>query len=179
MIKNISVLYVLIFAISCKERQSESNLKSGEINNNNSYITKVVTLNSPGDTSNIEFEYAGYSFKMYYSKNKPQFIVVKNNLGANNKPMNHYAAENKGLYITSFDSSSVSAFGVKYLNGHNGIDVILNPADGTPKFFNQWEEYTNDGLKYDFSEVYKGKLKVYQYKDGEVVDSFYMTRQNK
>ena len=173
--------YTLIFIISFFFFVACNNKRSSNLGKSKSEfaINPQIILNAPGDTSEIDFEHGGYLFKMYYSKNIPQYIVVKNKTLVNKLKMNHYASENNGLYMTLSDSASVNALGFKYLNGHNGVDIIMNPSDNRIKFLKDWKEYTNDGNKYDFSEVEKGKLKVYKYKDGEVIDSFLMKRQDK
>jgi hypothetical protein len=86
--------------------------------------------------------------------------------------MTHYAINNKGLYASfDIDSNKIRAFGAKYLDGRNGVDVVLKPNGIETESLKVWTDYTNDGLQYNFLDG-GTKIMVFRYHNGVVTDSF-------
>jgi hypothetical protein len=173
--KKIKFFIFLAFAISCNTRQSGNKRSTTNDFLNEGLIKPIIKLNSEKDTESVILKFSGQIFKINYYKNKPQYIVLDNETFGKGVALNEFAQENKGIYYSVTDSSTIRAFGIKYLNGHNGIDVTIN-SGGLLQSFKVWENYTNNGLKYDFSNIQDGNLNVHKYKDGGVIDSFKLSK---
>ncbi len=177
MMKKILFIVSAALSLSCKnigdkKVQTLNQQRDSGIKKSNE-ITPSINLNMPYDTNNISFTFSTMSFKLNYYKNRPQYLVVDDERLGQSKEMGHYQIANKGLY-TSFniDSNTLAAFGAKYVNGNGGIDVVLKQNNFGIKSLNIWSDYTNEGAKYDFSKIRQGKITVYDYRNGEIIDSF-------
>lgn len=153
------------------EKTVEHSQETKSILDSTGKVDIKTMFNSLGDTDAILLQYRDLFVKTSYYKSHPQFITVHNKYFGNGRPLNEFIQENKGLYMSISDGANINAFGAAYPNGRNGIDVMLDSATNVAKI-KLWESYKNDGTVYDFSEVKKGRLKGYVYKDGELVDSF-------
>jgi hypothetical protein len=176
------IIYVLIIwsFFSCTERKPGDKKPGNQKADKLSDISRTVALNDNNDTSDVIFETGGHHFKIHYYLNKPQYITIDNDSIGHSMQMNNFAKENKGVYL-SFDQNSkkLNAFGVKYLNGHNAIEVILNSTGSDLSELRIWSEYSNVGNEYRFSPNKNELLKVYEYKNGERTDSFVLSKNHK
>ena len=175
--RKITALISLFLLFSCNESKNSLNRSEKSIDTSGkqlSEIKPVVTLTPSNDTDKVSFSTSGQTFTIKYYKNKPQYMLIDNEaIGALTE--NHFVKDNKGAYL-SFDSNNLKAFGVKYLNGHNGVDAIMKPDGSQLNLLKLWTEYSNDGMQYDFSKISQGKVIAYQYKDGNIIDSFTLQR---
>jgi hypothetical protein len=177
--KIIFSLLSFIFLQSCNNNES-ANSRNNEVRNILSRelvdVKRIVNLNAPGDTDNVKLRVSNQFIIIHYYHNKPQYVTIDNDAFGKGLAMNHYAKENKGIYFSLTDSNTLKAFGAKYLDGHNGIDVIINPNSKHLKTLELWEEYSNDGTTIDISQIMSNKLDAYKYTDGEIIDSFTLHR---
>lgn len=168
--KNILGISVLLFVMACHNNKVE--------NNSHTTIDSLATTKAincsvsylpSNDTNNVEFGVSNMNFKLHYFNNAIQYVNIDNNI-IGDANINHYVRENKGIYFSlNPELKTIESFGVKYLNGHNGIDALIKNTE--IQKLNIWKEYSNDGCQYDFSRITKGEIILYYYKDGSIVDS--------
>jgi hypothetical protein len=170
------VIIFLALTISCKNSSDNNDIsvdpKDSEIKKPND-IKPVITLNAPDDTNSVYLNYSSMSFKLMYSRNTPQYVVIDDKRFGQREEMSHYQRLNKGFYISfNTDSSTQTSFGEKYINDSGGIDVVLKKNGYGLRVLNIWKDYTNEGVQYDFSKIDQAKITVYNYKNGNIIDSF-------
>jgi hypothetical protein len=164
---------VITYSMGCKNNLSTQSRKNNERSNaQENFITPIIDLKNGKDTNNVSFNYAFETYKLHYYKNLPQYFTLDDSRIAKNIEMTHYAFDNKGLYASfDVDSNKFKAFGAKYLDGKNGIDLVLKPNGIEMKSLKIWTDYTNDGLQYNFSND-GTRIMTYRYQNGIIVDSF-------
>jgi hypothetical protein len=174
--KIIFSLLSFIFLQGCNNNEESVKSRNNDMRNILSRelvdVKRVVNLKAPGDTDNVKLRVSNQFIVIHYYHNRPQYITIDNEALGKGLTMNHYAKENKGIYFSLTDSNTLKAFGAKYLDGHNGIDIIIDPNSRHLKTLELWEEYSNDGATIDISQIMANKLNVYKYSDGEIIDSF-------
>jgi hypothetical protein len=81
-------------------------------------LERSVIISPNLDTEKISFESSSQRFKIYYYRNKAQYLNIDNSaIGAGS--LDHFVWFNKGIYVSLDTIIDIPvAFGVKYLNGH-------------------------------------------------------------
>jgi len=135
-------------------------------------VLPEVVLYPTGDTNFVSITYSNILVRINYSDNKPKYVLTNNLLGLDSL-RSHYTKHNQGIYfsINPYNSRFVSAMGYKYLNGDAGADILIDTINGSIKNFTNWQDYSNNGQMYDVSKLKDGAITLYNYKDGDMVDS--------
>ena len=179
--KSLIPFLMVIAALSCKDRASKKsdsvNLNpENDLKNERMDMKSSVDLNGPNDTNNVTIQLSQQKVNVSYYENRPQYINVDNNCFGKISNLNHFASANKGAYL-SLDSAShnLKAFGVKYVDGHNGIDILIDSTGG-PKIIKVWKEYKDDGIQLNLNKLEQGNISVYIYKNGDIADTFVLKK---
>jgi hypothetical protein len=164
-------LLVIIFFSACRNNtgQHRENLKRER--NDLSNLTPIVSLTPIGDTTEVLFDISGIHFKINYFKGKPQYILIDRDYLGSVPVTKHFAKDHKGLYVAFNDSGFVQAFGIKYFNGNNGIDVLTDDNFRDFENIGIWSQYLNNGKKINLSQLFRNKIITYDYNAGDLIDS--------
>jgi hypothetical protein len=129
-----------------------------------------VSLNPTGDTSSVTVHASNIKFVVRYFNNKPQNILVQDASSADSST-SHFVNDNRGIAINlDPQTRQINFVACKYIKAGRGADIFIDSA-GMLEAFTAWEQYGNNGKRYDIKQSSEGKIKEYLFKDGEKVDS--------